>query len=228
MSQILPPVKLRAGGEHFKNDKDFIKKAVRDVKRLQRICGLTLTSRVLDWGCGAGRLAIGIKEHFPEGRIQHYHGVDVKKNAIDWADENLKAPGFDFTYVNSCNERYNPPGGGRRTLASGARSYDIVYGYSVLSHMTEEDASEYLKLIKDVITDDGKVFITSFVEENVPEWTENPQGYGPLQWEGRLHCALFNRYHFERLVQAAGLAVDLFQYGCETDGQSLYVLRKLT
>ena len=227
MSQILPPVQLRAGGEHFKNDKDFIEKAVRDVKRLRRICGLTLNSRVLDWGCGAGRLAIGIKEHFPEGRIQHYQGVDVKKNAIDWADKNLKAPGFDFTYINSCNERYNPSGAKTRTLASGARSFDIIYGYSVLSHMTKEDASEYLKLIKNSITDEGKVFITSFVEENVPDWSENPQGYGPLQWTGRLHCTLFNRHYFERLIQAAGLAVDGFQYGRETDGQSLYVLRKL-
>ena len=93
--------------------------------------------------------------------------------------------------------------------------------------MTKEDASEYLKLINNSITDEGKVFITSFVEENVPDWSENPQGYGPLQWEGRLHCTLFNRHYFERLIQAAGLAVDRFQYGRETDGQSLYVLRKL-
>ena len=227
MNQILPPAGLRAGGEHFKDKEDYIRKAVRDVKRLRRTAGLTLNSRVLDWGCGAGRLAIGIKEHFPEGRIKHYQGVDVKENAIDWANKNLKSPGFDFTHIDASNERYNPSGKKMRTLASGASSVDIVYAYSVFSHMTEEDTAEYLKLIKNVLMDDGKAFITSFVEENVSNWAENPGGYGPLQWKGRLHCTRFNRHHFERLVQAAGLAVDRFQYGCETDGQSLHVLRKL-
>ena len=227
MDQILPPAGLRAGGEHFKDNKDYIKTAVRDVKRLRRTAGLTMNSRVLDWGCGAGRLAIGIKEHFPEGRIKHYQGVDVKENAIDWANKNLKSPGFDFTRINTSNERYNPSGKKKRTLASDASSVNIVYAYSVFSHMTEEDTAEYLKLIKNVLMDDGKAFITSFVEENVSKWAENPGGYGPLQWKGRLHCTRFDRHHFERLVQAAGLAVDRFQYGCETDGQSLYVLRKL-
>ena len=227
MDQILPPIDLRAGGKHFEGDKDFVRTAIRDVNRLQRTSGLALNSRVLDWGCGAGRLAIGIREYFPEGRIKHYQGVDVQEKKIAWANKNLKAPGFDFTYINASNSRYNPSGEKMRTLALGASSVDIVYAYSVFSHMTEEDTAEYLKLIKNVLIDAGKAFITCFVEDNVPDWAENPEGYGPLQWEGRLHCALFNRHHFERLLQVAGLAVDLFQYGRETDGQSLYVLRKL-
>ena len=228
MQQVLPPAELRMGGKHFLDDNEFVASAVRDVKRLQQTAGLTLNSQVLDWGCGAGRLAVGIRTAFPEGRIKHYQGVDVQKKLIDWAAKNLKAPGFDFTYINAFNGRYNPSGVKMHTLASGASSVDVVYGYSVFSHMTEEDTDGYLKLIKNVPMDDGKAFITCFVEENVPDWAENPEEYGPLRWSRRLHCALFNRHHFESLVQAAGLAVDLFQYGRETDGQSLYVLRKLT
>ena len=227
MEQILPPIELRMGGKHFLDDNEFVRSAVRDVKRLRRTAGLTLESRVLDWGCGAGRLAIGIRNYFPEGRIKHYQGVDVQEKLIDWASKNLKAPGFDFTYINASNDRYNPLGEEVRTLATGKSSVDIVYAYSVFSHLDEEDSAEYLKLIKNVLIDDGKAFITCFVEENVPDWTENPEGYGPFHWKGRLHCALFNRHHFENLLQAAGLAVDRFQYGRETDGQSLYVLRKL-
>lgn len=228
MDQVLPPVELRMGGKHFLDDNEFVRSAIRDVKRLRRSAGLTLDSRVLDWGCGAGRLAVGIRNYFPEGRIKRYQGVDVQESLIDWASKNLKAPGFDFTYINVFNDRYNPSGVKMHTLASDAGSVDIVYAYSVFSHMTEEDTAEYLKLIKNVLMDDGKAFITCFVEENVPDWLENPEGYGPLRWTRRLHCALFNRHHFESLVQAAGLAVDRFQYGRETDGQSLYVLRKLT
>lgn len=227
MDQVLPPAELRMGGKHFLDDNEFVRSAIRDVKRLRRTAGLTLNSTLLDWGCGAGRLAVGIRNNFPEGRIKRYQGVDVQESLIDWASKNLKAPGFDFTYIDIFNDRYNPSGVKMHTLASDAGSVDIVYAYSVFSHMTEEDTAEYLKLIKNVLMDDGKAFITCFVEENVPDWAENPEGYGPFQWEGRLHCALFNRHHFESLVQAAGLAVDRFQYGRETDGQSLYVLRKL-
>ena len=68
--------------------------------------------------------------------------------------------------------------------------------------------------------------MTCFVEEGVPAWEENPAQYGPLEWKGRLHCTRFARRHFEDHVDAAGLAVDRFEYGRETDGQSLYVLRK--
>ena len=67
----LPPNKYRMGGKHFKNDKAFIRTSVNYVKRLEKYCGLTVDSAVLDWGCGAGRLAIGIKEHLKS--IRDYH-----------------------------------------------------------------------------------------------------------------------------------------------------------
>ena len=66
------------GGKHFKNDDAFIRTAVRDVKRLERLAGLTAESRLLDWGCGAGRLAVGVREHFPDRRIADYHGVLIE------------------------------------------------------------------------------------------------------------------------------------------------------
>ncbi|HEV8025705.1 MAG TPA: class I SAM-dependent methyltransferase [Candidatus Nanopelagicales bacterium] len=222
----LPPGKYRMGGKHFKNDDAFIRTAVRDVKRLERLAGLTQNSRLLDWGCGAGRLAIGIREHYKDGRIADYHGVDVQPDLIDWARTNLTAEGFRFTCVDVANERYNPAGLPDRTLAAEPNSVDVFYAYSVFSHMNDADTAAYLKLIGQALSTDGKAFVTCFVEEGVPDWEENPEGYGPLEWKGRLHCTRFARQHFEALVAAAGMAVDRFVYGRETDGQSLYVLRK--
>jgi cyclopropane fatty-acyl-phospholipid synthase-like methyltransferase len=219
----LPPGKYRMGGKHFKNDVAFVKTAVRDVKRLERYAGLTADSRLLDWGCGAGRLAVGVREHL--GRIADYHGVDVQPELIDWAEANLAGPGFRFTCVDVSNERYNPDGTPERTVAADPGSVDVFYAYSVFSHMNDEDTRAYLGLIRQALSDSGRVFVTCFVEEDVPGWEENPEGYGPLDWKGRLHCTRFARQHFEEHVSAAGLAVDRFEYGQETDGQSLYVLR---
>jgi cyclopropane fatty-acyl-phospholipid synthase-like methyltransferase len=215
------------GGKHFKNDDAFISTAVRDVKRLERLAGLNPKSRLLDWGCGAGRLAVGVREHYKEGRIEDYHGVDVQPDLISWARENLTAPGFRFTCVDVANERYNPAGLPDRTIAAEPSTVDVFYAYSVFSHMNDDDTAAYLKLIGEALSDKGKAFVTCFVEEGVPDWEENPEGYGPLEWKGRLHCTRFARRHFEDLVSRAGMAVDWFVYGQETDGQSLYILRKL-
>ena len=212
------------GGEHFKDDRAFIRTAVRDAKRLQRYAGLTRDSALLDWGCGAGRLAVGIREHF--GRIRDYHGVDVQPELIAWADQHLASDGFRFTCLDVSNERYNPDGSERHTLGAEPARIDALYAYSVFSHMNDIDTPAYLRLIADALRPGGSAFLTCFVEEGVPEWTENPDNYGPLAWQGRLHCTRFSRQHFESHISAAGLNVDRFVYGRETDGQSLYVLRK--
>jgi cyclopropane fatty-acyl-phospholipid synthase-like methyltransferase len=220
----LPPGKYRMGGKHFKNDKAFIKTAVRDVKRLEKYTGLSAESSLLDWGCGAGRLAVGVREHF--GRIRDYHGVDVQVELIDWANANLAGPGFRFTFVDVSNERYNPDGSPERTLSAEPNSVDVFYAYSVFSHMNADDTAGYLELIGKTLSAQGKALVTCFVEEDVPDWQENPEGYGPLEWKGRLHCTRFSRQAFEHLAKSAGLLVDRFEYGQETDGQSLYVLRR--
>ena len=102
----------------------------------------------------------------------------------------------------------------------------MFYAYSVFSHMNDDDTPAYLRLIGEALAPQGRALVTCFVEEDVPDWEENPVGYGPLEWKGRLHCTRFSRRHFEDHVRAAGLAVDRFEYGRETDGQSLYVLRR--
>ena len=223
----LPPGKYRMGGEHFKDDAAFIRTAVQDVERLEAYCGLTADSRLLDWGCGAGRLAVGVRERFASegGRIADYHGVDIQPELVEWADANLAGPGFRFTLLDVSNERYNPDGTPDRTIGAEPGTVDVFYAYSVFSHMNDEDTPAYLRLIAGALAPGGRAFVTCFVEEDVPGWEENPDGYGPLEWKGRLHCTRFARWHFEDHVNGARLAVDRFEYGRETDGQSLYVLR---
>ena len=212
------------GGAHFKDDGEFVRTAVRDVERLEELAGLTRESALLDWGCGAGRLAVGIREHL--GRIRDYHGVDIQPELIRWASRNLTAPGFRFTLLDVANERYNPEGSGARTIGAAPESVDVLYAYSVFSHMNDVDTPEYLELISQALTRHGRAFLTCFVEDDVPDWQENPPGYGPLEWKGRLHCTRFAKAHFESHVAHAGLRVETFVYGQETDGQSLYVLAR--
>jgi len=212
------------GGAHFKNDADFVATAVRDVERLMDVADLSAESAVLDWGCGAGRLAVGVRVRL--GRVADYHGVDIQPELVAWAQRNLAGPGFRFTCLDVANERYNPDGSLDRSIAAADQSIDVLYAYSVFSHMNAEDTEAYLTLIARALRPGGRAMVTCFVEDHVPDWVENPEGYGPLTWKGRLHCTRFRRGFFEALVNASGLGVHLFEYGQETDGQSMYVLSR--
>jgi len=90
----------------------------------------------------------------------------------------------------------------------------------------DEDTAAYLGEVSRLLKPGGRAFVTAFVEEGVPDVEENPAGYGPLEWSGPLHCVRFDKAFFEGMVRAAGLEVDSLEHGQETDGQSLYILRK--
>lgn len=224
ISVPLPPARLRMGGAHFRKDADFVAAGVRDVRLLRRRAGLTRKSRLLDWGCGAGRLAIGVKHLL--GNVAEYHGIDVQPELLDWARDNLSDAHTRFTLVDQRNERYNPDGDETFAIPASPESVDVLYSYSVFSHMLAADVAGYSATIAKILAPQGRALVTVFVEDGVPDWTENPTDYRKLEWKGALHCVRYDRRFFEATLYDAGLAVDEFVYGRETDGQSMYVLRR--
>lgn len=221
----LPPLAFRMGGPHFRSNSAFVASAVEEVSRLESMANLSPESRLLDWGCGAGRLALGLVERFRH--IRGYCGVDAQRHLIQWAERHIgKREGFDFKFVDVANERYNPNGERGHHIPGESSSFDVFYAYSVFSHLTGADSAGYLREVSRLLGSDGKAFLTAFVEEGVPPEAENPAGYGPVQWTGPLHCVRYEQSHFESLATEAGLAVVHFEHGGETDGQSLYVLGK--
>lgn len=221
----LPPLRFRMGGEHFHDDGAFVAGATKDVDRLVADAGLSKDSRLLDWGCGAGRLAVGVAERF--GRIGEYHGVDVQPHLIAWANKHLgDRTGFHFTHVDLANARYNPAGQAVQEIPGDTGGYDVFYAYSVFSHLTSGDTGAYLREVARLLAPGGRAWITAFVEDDVEDEAENPPGYGPLNWSGPLHCVRYSRRFFEKMVDEAGLTVAEHRHGQETDGQSLYILTK--
>ena len=220
----LPPAQLRMGGAHFLDNAALVATARRDVARLAEH-GLTRDGSLLDWGCGAGRLAIGVIETW--NGIARYDGIDVQRDLIRWATRHVARAGIAFTHVDIANARYNRGGTREHRIPGSSASYDALYAYSVLSHMDASELADYLREIRRLLKPDGFAWVTAFVEEGVADATENPEGYGPIPWEGALHCVRFERRFFESAVRSAGLAVGRFEHGQETDGQSSYVLRPL-
>ncbi len=219
----LPAVHLRFGGKNFLDDEAFLSSGEKEAERLQSSFGLSKNMALLDLGCGPGRLPIGIISKI--GEIRAYRGVDVSETPIAWCKKHIEKqyPTFQFKRTDVKNERYNPRGSDVAALPFPDASFDIIYLYSVFSHMKTPDIKAYLSEFKRLLKPTGKVFLTAFVEEDVPEMEENPKNY-KQEWKGELHCVRFEKKFFKKIIKDQGFNIDKFEYGVETDGQSGYYL----
>lgn len=202
----LPPTQIRQGGGALRFDDDFfVKSAVEDVQMLESI-GLESGAKFVDFGCGPGRLAIGLIVSGWEGS---YFGVEVKDRHVRWATANITRhfPNFEFLRVDAANARYNPEGSEPRRFPVEDESVDFLCAFSVFSHLLSDDTKAYLQDIHRVLGPDGRAMITAYVGDDVPDETENPSWMG--DWTGRLHCVLYERAYFMRMIADAGLVAEV-------------------
>lgn len=225
----LPPAGLRAGGANFRADRDFLATATKEATRLVADAGSPRPLRLLDLGCGAGRLAYGLIA--AEAPIARYDGVDVMPRQIEWCVQQVtpRHPEYRFTTIDVYNERYNP-GGARAVSDSGlpfeTGSYDVAYAYSVFSHLLSADVRAYLAEFARLLAPSGIAIVTGFIEDDVPDEMVNPPGYLEEAWDGPLHCVRYARSYLEGMARDAGLTVERFEHGQEANGQSRLILRR--
>ncbi len=218
--QILPPKKLRFGGKYFEKNKDFINSGKEEVRRLIANFNLSSSSSLLEIGCGPGRLPIGILATLGELK---YEGIDIHEKSIIWCKKYIekKNPSFNFHLINIKNERYNPFS---ETEANDSKlpvqgPYDIIYLYSVFSHLLEKDIRFYLNEFKSLLLPEGNIFLTAFIKDNVPPISINPENY-IRNWQGPLHCVRYNKEKLFLLFEEFGFQIDKVEYEKETDNQS--------
>ena len=219
----LPPAALRTGGKQFLVDDNFLAAARAHCRQLAAHAPLA-GCRMLDFGCGVGRLYYGFAA---DEEPALYVGADIRQDAIAWASANIGArnPRFRHVWADVRNGRYNAAGG----LGVGdwrARlpcPFDVIYANSVLSHMTQADARDTLALFDDVLAEDGVIFVTAFVDEEIAGFTVNPEGFGAYA-DTPLHVAVHNRAAFEAMLAPAFAIAE--RHGQGRFRQTIYILRK--
>jgi SAM-dependent methyltransferase len=97
--------------------------------------------RLLDWGCGAGRLA-----RYLVGTCE-YHGIDIDREAIAWCQKNI--PGASFSLQ-----------GLEARTAFAADSFDAAIGISIFTHLREEEQFAWLAELARVTRPDGVVSVS--------------------------------------------------------------------
>ena len=129
--------------------------ALREGYRFYEVCkqraaeyGVTLNedSRVLDFGVGFGRM---LRYWLKDVRSTNLFAVDVAPNIVALC-EKLFFGACNFSTVNS-----HPP-----TSLAGA-SFDLIYAYSVFSHLSEETASAWINEFARILNSGGLLIATT-------------------------------------------------------------------
>lgn len=137
---------------------------------LVTLAGLRPDHRVLDIGCGAGRMAVPLARLLgPQGR---YDGIDVVPAAIRWCRRHVAPlhPGFRFHLADLRNARYNPGGG---TDAASYRfpfadsAFDTILLASVLTHLAPEAVARYLDEVARLLAPGGCCLASVFVLDDL-------------------------------------------------------------
>ena len=111
-----------------------------------RLAGIKFTphTRVLDFGCGYGRtLRFFMKDVAPGNLI----GTDVNNGFIEICKNTFQEGVFDL------NGPYPP-------LEYDDASFDIIYAYSIFTHLSEDAHKKWLKEFRRLIRPGGMIFIT--------------------------------------------------------------------
>jgi len=152
-------------GLHPIGDGDYRKVGEEFFRYFTTLGRLTPQDRVLDLGCGTGRMALPLTRYLKGGT---YDGLDIAKAAINWCRYvyGRRYPHFHFHYADVHNDLYNRRGRQRAEkfqLPFPDQSFDFIFLTSVFTHMLSDAVQNYLAEIRRVIKPGGRCLITFFL-----------------------------------------------------------------
>jgi len=131
-----------------------------------KYCHLKPEDKILDIGCGIGRMAIPLTTYIsPNGS---YDGFDIIKDNIEWCSKNItkQFSNFRFKWINILNNLYNPSGTERASEVQfpyDNNSFDFIFLTSVFTHMLPDDMEHYFSEISRILKKNGKCLSTFFL-----------------------------------------------------------------
>ncbi len=140
--------------------------------------GLAPDERVLDVGCGTGRMARPLTKYLTSGT---YDGIDIVEPSIKWCQRAYrKHPNFQFHFTDIYNKMYNPAGkhlAAQYRFPFGDGSFDFVFLTSVFTHMLPADVENYLAEVARCLSPGGRRFATFYLH--------SPAALGHAQQSGQ-------------------------------------------
>jgi len=223
----LPPARLRAQIGPLHADADFFLRSGRhnaDLIREQlREQGSAVESleALLDWGCGCGR----VLRHWAGLADTRVFGCDIDPRMVTWCDENLP---FAKTTVNELQ----PP------LPYDDEAFDLVYAFSVMTHLSAELQRSWLSELRRVLRPGGHLLFSTLGEYyasrnrlTAPEREAFARGELVVLYERSAGTSLCSAYHPPEYVRdelAQGFEHVAFRAAADDGRHDIHVLRKPT
>ena len=149
----------------FVGDGAFLPIGVEFLKWFVRLGGLAPYERVLDLGCGIGRMAVPLTQYMDAGT---YDGVDIVNEGVAWCTQSITSryENFRFHHLDLAHPIYNPDG---KEATKNLRlpfkdaAFDFVFMTSVVPHLHAEDVRAYAREIRRVMAPEARFFVTTFM-----------------------------------------------------------------
>ena len=156
----MPPRRLLTG-----EYSDFERTGEEFLSYFVELCGFAPNERVLDVGCGVGRMAVPLTRYVTDQGA--YEGFDVVAREVAWCQREIspRHPNFRFRRLDLQNDRYNPRGRLRPAEFKwpyADDSFDFAFATSVFTHMRPPDTANYLSEIGRVLRPGGRLLATYF------------------------------------------------------------------
>ena len=167
--ELRPPRRLLGG------DYDYFERVGEEfLGYFVELGGLTPGDRVLDIGCGPGRMAVPLTRYLDAAGS--YEGLDVVPREVEWCRLAIspRHPSFRFHVADVRNPRYNPYGAkpaSEYRFPYDDASFDFAFATSVLTHLREPDAAQYIGEIGRVLRPGGRCLVTFFL------WNDEAHGH---------------------------------------------------
>lgn len=206
----IPPL-----GQLFIGSGDFVLTGKRFAERLKLYAGLHAESKVLDIGCGIGRLARPLTQIITP--LGEYQGFDVVKFGIDWCTENIskKHPHFHFIFSPLSNDLYNNVGqdAGEFVFPYDDNTFTIAAAISVYTHLLPNETNRYLAETARVLKPGGIAFSTFFIDDGqdvLPDSFNFPvkrNGYALMSEKVTRANVLYQHSYLTQMIEKNGLEV---------------------
>jgi len=156
-----PPPELTSCG-----DGDYRAIGVEFLGHFVRLADLQPHERILDIGCGIGRMAVPLTQYLSNDGS--YTGIDIVKNEIAWCDRTISVayPNFRFRYLDLHHPLYNPAGtqnAAQIKLPFADASFDFICLASVLTHIETAVLMNYASEVARLLAPGGRCFATAFL-----------------------------------------------------------------
>jgi ubiquinone/menaquinone biosynthesis C-methylase UbiE len=163
--ELYPPIELikAVGSGGINNFKEIGEEFLRYFVEL---AGLKPQEKVLEIGCGAGRMALPLIPYLKDGGS--YYGFDIEPAGVTWCQENItpKYHNFRFHRADVYNLQYNPAGKIRAAeyrFPYADAGFDFVFLASVFTHMLPEDMENYFSEVARVLKKGGRCLSSYFL-----------------------------------------------------------------